>query len=243
METAQQKLVDAEAWRRLGASTTVSPRRSITIAGRYLPMGGQPGGDWYDVVALRGGQVALAMGDVVGQGAQAAAVMGELREVLRTYAGERESSPATVVGQLNDTALATGVGEMTTLVYIVVSPRLGTVRLANAGHCPPLLLGTNGEARFLDGGLSCPLGVVETDEQPEAELTFDQGMTLVLYTDGLVESRTRSLGDGLRQLRRATANGPKEVDALCDHLLQVLRQGEVQQDDIALLTIRFDTLG
>jgi serine phosphatase RsbU (regulator of sigma subunit) len=206
-------------------------------------MGGLPGGDWYDVVALGEGQVAVAMGDVVGQGAQAAAVMADLRQALRSCAGERDPSPATVIGQLNHEALASGLGEMTTLVYIVVSTRLGTARLTNAGHCPPLLLGPDGEARFLEDGLSCPLGVVEVDEQPEVSVTFDPGMTLVLYTDGLVESRTRPLGDGLRQLRRATANGPKEPDALCHHLLEVLRQGEVQQDDIALLAVRFDPPG
>lgn len=216
------------------------PAGSITIAGRYLPMGDMPGGDWYDVVALGGGQIAVVMGDVVGRGPQAAAVMAELREALRSYARVPDSSPATVVGQLNHVALQTGVGEMTTLVYIIVSTRLCTASLTNAGHCPPLLLGTGGDARFLEGGRSYPLGVVGTDVQPEAAVPFSPGMTLVLYTDGLVESRTRSLGDGLRQLRRATANGPKEMDALCDHLLEVLRQGQVQQDDIALLTIRFD---
>ena len=224
---------------RAALPAAISPSgRTITIAGRSLPMGGARGGDWYDVVALGEGKVAVALGDVVGQGDQAAAVVGELRSALRSYARTPGSSPASVVGQLNQVVLATGVGEMTTLVYIVVSTRQGTVRLTNAGHCPPLLVGPGVEARFLDGGRSCPLGVVGTHEQPEAALPFVDEMTLVLYTDGLVESRTRSLDDGLRQLRRATANGPHEPEALCDHLLEVLGQGDGPEDDIALLAIR-----
>ena len=221
-----------------GADTaSLSP---LVIAGRYLAMDEvtESGGDWYDVISLGGGDVALVIGDVVGHGARAAPAMAKLRGTLRRFARTNGRRPPTVVGHLNDFALATGLGEMTTLVYIVLSVTARTLRLTNAGHCPPLLLDAQGGARFLEGGQSLPLGVLPSGQPAETKADLRPAMTLLLYTDGLVEGRRRSLDDGLRQLRRATANGPRDLDDLCDHVVRVLRQDMGQHDDIALLAVR-----
>lgn len=212
----------------------------LAIAGRYQAMGAvnEAGGDWYDIISLGRGDVALVIGDVVGHGAQAAPAMAQLRGVLRGFARTNGRRPAAVVGQLNDFAFATGLGEMTTLVYIALSVAAGTLRLTNAGHCPPLLLDSRGHTRFLEGGRSFPLGILNSGVQTEMTGDLDPGMTLLLYTDGLVEGRRRSLDDGLRPLRRATANGPRDLDELCDHVVRALCQGTVQHDDIALLAVR-----
>ena len=198
----------------------------------------EAGGDWYDIISLGGGDLALVIGDVVGHGPEAAPAMAKLRGALRRFAGTNGRSPASVVGRLNDFAFATGLGEMTTLVYIALSLSARTLRLTNAGHCPPLLLDSGGHARFLEEGRSLPLGILNPGVQTEMTRELNPGMTLLLYTDGLLEGRRRPLDDGLRQLRRATANGPRDLDDLCDHVVRVLRQDTVQRDDIALLAVR-----
>ena len=123
----------------------------LTVATRYFPgaAGLQVGGDWYDVFALPEGRVGVVVGDVVGRGVGAAAVMGQLRVALRAYAIEF-SSPATVLTCLGRLARSLDDSQMATVLYGVVDPKEARIELASAGHPPPLVVGADGEVSFLD---------------------------------------------------------------------------------------------
>ena len=208
------------------------------LGARYLPAGTgmEVGGDWYDAVELPHGRLGLAIGDVVGHGVESAAAMGQVRSALRAYALDGEG-PGGVLERLNRLVLALGEGEMTTLVYLVFDRADSSVRFAVAGHVPPLLVAADGRARFLEGGRSLPLGVVAGAVYEEAEVTLEPGATVLLYTDGLVERRDASLDDGLARLVEAAGEARGSVEALLDHLLDVLVGGEDADDDVALLAL------
>ena len=211
----------------------------VRFAARYVPAGGdmQVGGDWYDVVQLPAGHVGLAIGDVAGHGLRAASSMGQLRMALRAYALE-ELSPALVVSRLDRLVSRLLGSEMVTLVYLVLDLDSGTVRFANAGHPPPLLVGERGSTAYLRGGLSPPLGCDAGDPPADAGARLAPGSTLVLYTDGLVERRGASLRDGLGRLAAAAAaTWDQDLDAVCDELLR-RTVGQATADDIALLAVR-----
>jgi serine phosphatase RsbU (regulator of sigma subunit)/integral membrane sensor domain MASE1/anti-sigma regulatory factor (Ser/Thr protein kinase) len=212
----------------------------ILLAARYVPgtQGIQIGGDWYDVVQLPDGQVGLSVGDVVGHGLPAASAMGQLRMALRAYA-LRDPSPAEVIRKLHLLVEGQGLTEMATVVYLVFDPISGTIRYANAGHPPPLVVRKDGRAVYLEAALAPPLGpLAHFDDYVEAEAEFPLGSTLVLYTDGLVERRGASLSTGLDRLR-AEVEGARhrDVEELCDHLLGSLLGPEVS-DDVAILCVR-----
>ncbi len=190
------------------------------------------------MIPLGPDQFGLVIGDAMGSGSHAAPVMANVREAVHTCAGADGANPGSVICALDKLAAETGVGEMTTLIYVALDVHVGTLRLSNAGHCPPLVLDGNGDAVFVEGGRSVPLGTAPTTERPEADVWLKPGMTLVLYTDGLVETRARPLGDGLQNLRRAAANGPHSLGPLCDHVLVAMLGGHGQQDDVALLAVR-----
>ena len=132
----------------------------LLTAARYMPggPGADVGGDWYDAVSLDGGRLGIAMGDVVGHGIGAAALMGQLRNALRAYALDG-NSPAQVVEKLDRLVQNLEAGRMATLVYMVIAPDLGSVEFSSAGHLPPLVLGPDGTASYLEGGRTLPLGV------------------------------------------------------------------------------------
>ena len=211
----------------------------LSLAARLRPAEGlRIGGDWYDVMPLRGGWTGVAVGDVVGHGLEAAAVMSQLRAATWAYALLDGASPGRVMAHLDGLVQAMGLGEMTTVLYLAVHPSSGHVRLASAGHCPPLVVKPNGEAEFFEGGRSAPLGTVEGIDRPEAGLLLSPGSTLLAFTDGLVESPRQAITDGLAQLRRAAANGPCDLAVLCDHILTVCTTGAPRSDDVALVAIR-----
>src|SRR3954453_1905498 len=161
------------------------------------------------------------MGDVVGHGIGAAALMGQLRNALRAYALDG-NSPAQVVEKLDRLMQNLEAGRMATLVYMAIAPDLGSVEFASAGHLPPLVLGPDGKAVFLEGGRTLPLGVLPSAECPRADAELEPGSTIVLYTDGLVEERGASIDRGLEALKDAVAGGPVEPEALCDQLVPLL---------------------
>ena len=136
----------------------------LEVASRYVPAAGTSlGGDWYDVFELPESRIALAVGDVVGHGVTAAAVMAQLRTALRAYAAEGHDA-ASVVSSVDHLMWQLGPSAMTTLVYVVLDPLEETLEVVNAGHLPPLLIDPDGEARFvsLEGGL--PLGISQAGE-------------------------------------------------------------------------------
>ena len=210
----------------------------IELAARYLPGGPgvEVGGDWYDVIGYRDGRVGLVMGDVVGRGIDAASLMGQLRTALRAYAIE-QASPAAVLDRLSALFDQLAPGQMATLVLVVFEPRSSRVRLASAGHPPPLAIGPDGSAHFLEHEACPPLGVLPYLPYRERAVDLEPGSTLLLYTDGLVEQRG-SIGEGLERLRDAVAGGQHDAEALCDRVVSVLLPEGSGDDDAAILALR-----
>ena len=214
----------------------VLPR--TVLAARYLPAerGVEVGGDWYDVIELPDARVLLAIGDVVGHGVTAAAVMGQLKSALRAYALEGHAPAATLDRLKAMVRTTTGGGMIGTLLVAVFDPQTGTLRYASAGHPPALVRSPDGAVSYLPDGRTTPLAV---GLQParEAETVLDDGSLLLLYTDGLIERRSEGLGVGLERLERAVEDGPLDVDELLDHLLSELRGDGPSSDDTALLAM------
>ena len=217
----------------------------VEIASRY--QAGGPGvdigGDWYDVLALTDGRLALAMGDVVGRGIPAASLMGQLRNGLRAYVVEGRP-PAQVLVLLNRLLRDCGAPhQMATLVVMVLDPETGELRYANAGHPPPLVQADDGSTRFLEEAVGVPLGAIGHADYPEATFVLTPGSTLLLYTDGLVEDRTMPLDVGFERLRASLGDAPDDLDAMCEHVTAHVRAAECAQDDMALLAVRWLELG
>jgi anti-anti-sigma factor len=211
----------------------------VALAGRYLPgaAGLEIGGDWYDVFLLPGGRVGLTIGDVVGRGLTAAASMGQLRTGLRAYALEA-ASPAAVLERLNRLVQELQTPEIATMVYAVLDPETGRLTYAVAGHPRPLLAAADGTVRYLEGEGSPPLGVPGEPCRDEV-VTLEPGSTLLLYTDGLVERRDRSIDDGLEALRATMSGPPDDLDALCDDRILGILPPDAPADDVAVLALRF----
>ena len=211
----------------------------ISTAVRYLAAsyGVEVGGDFYDVVELPNAQVALAVGDVVGHDITAAATMGQLNSVYRALLADRPS-PSSMIDRLQASWSLLGLQRMATALFATLDPATGQLRVASAGHLPPLLL-TGGHAEFLPVTPSRMLGAPPA---PAAEWTgvLPPGATLVLFTDGLVESRTSDIDAGLARLQAvALRTATADPDELCDRLLADLA-GTHRADDIALLALTRD---
>jgi serine phosphatase RsbU (regulator of sigma subunit)/anti-sigma regulatory factor (Ser/Thr protein kinase) len=208
------------------------------LAGQYLPgAGATVGGDWYDVITLPDGEVALVMGDVVGRGVRAASVMGQLRSACRIYAAQGQGA-ASEVKCLNEFAHDLGSGEMATLVYLALDPSTGRGRFVSAGHPPPLVRSADGSTAYLDAEPQLPLGAVKQVTYVEHEVQLEPGAMVVLYTDGLVERRDASLDEGLARLADAVAAAPHEPAGCCDFVLHELLGGHRAGDDVALLALQ-----
>ncbi len=213
-----------------------------TLARRYVASSepGRVGGDWYDAIPLPGGRVLLCVGDVVGRGPQAAAVMGQLRGALGIFAAE-DPEPGALLDRL--AGFAAGVPEAmgTTAALCLVDLDTRTVLYACAGHPPPLVVPWDGGAPwFMWEGRSPPLGLAATAPRPQASRALRPGDTALLYSDGLVERPRESIDESLERLRRAAGTaGAASADALCDALLGIMAAGG-SGDDTALLALRLD---
>lgn len=208
----------------------------LRVEARYQPGGsGAVGGDWYDLFPLSEGRVGLVIGDVMGHGVAAAALMAQLRSALRAYAVDGEP-PSVVLGRLDRMMRHLGMSEIATVLYVVVDVRAATICFASAGHPPPLLHRHGEPASVVDGGLGPPLGIWE-EAPDEASLALPPDATLVLYTDGLIERRGEDITEGLARLQKALAAAPGSPFGLCDYLLgELLPQGS-GTDDVAILAI------
>ncbi|WP_037870163.1 ATP-binding SpoIIE family protein phosphatase [Streptomyces sp. SPB074] len=219
----------------------------VRLASRYLPAAetARVGGDWYDAIPLPGSRVALVVGDVMGHSMTSAAIMGQLRTTAQTLAG-LDLPPTEVLHHLDEQAQRLGSDRMATCVYVVYDPVSHRITVANAGHPPPLLLHMDGRAEVLDVPPGAPIGVGGVDFEA-VELNAPSGATLLLYTDGLVESRLRDVWTGIEQLkdklaetaRLTGADHAPPLEALCDSVLDVLGPSD-RDDDIALLAARFE---
>ncbi|GAA1522109.1 hypothetical protein GCM10009730_32510 [Streptomyces albidochromogenes] len=210
------------------------PRRpGLEIATRYRPTQAsvEIGGDWFDVIPLSGDKTALVVGDVMGSGVAAAATMGQLRTATRTLAG-LDLPPAEVMHHLNN--VTAGLGDaIATCVYAVYDPHRAHCHVSLAGHLPPALLHLDGVAELLDLPTGVPLGVGDVAFHTTI-LTLRPGDQLVLYTDGLVETRDTAIDTRLDVLLTLLDDPKRPLEDTCDWLLQALQHPE-NHDDVALL--------
>jgi PAS domain S-box-containing protein len=214
---------------------------AIAFASRYVPAeeGSSAGGDWYDVIDLPDGTVALVIGDVAGHGVEAASVMGQVRMAVRAY-GLEGHGPRTVVGLVHDLLRSFYSGDqMVTMLYVVVDPVTLEARVVNAGHPPMLVLEPDGGgAVFLEGQTGLPLGLAWDLPYEESIARLRSGSTLLLFTDGLVDRRDVEVGEGLERLRAAAAERVDfDIDELCGALLESLVPPDAS-DDVAIVAAR-----
>lgn len=214
----------------------------LDVAASYLPSGrrAEVGGDWFDAFALPDGAVSLAVGDVVGHDLRAAASMGQLRSLLRA-AVWRGDEPGTALARLDELVRGLELADLATCVQVRWERTDVGARLtwATAGHPPGLVRLPDGEVVELTGGSTTPVGLAGPGRGSQASATFPRGATLVLYSDGLVERRDRTLREGIAGLRDALAATPPgaSADQVRDALLAGL-VGRHQEDDVCLLVVR-----
>jgi anti-sigma regulatory factor (Ser/Thr protein kinase) len=213
----------------------------LLVAARYLAgsADAQVGGDWYDVLSLRDGQAGVAIGDVVGHGIDAAARMAHLQSALRAYALEG-LRPSLVLERMNGFARELEGGPMATLLYAMVDPEEGRLRLASAGHPPPLVIEPSGNAHFAEGRAGSPLGVVPFPSYEESVVALSPGSMVLLYTDGLVERPEASLDEGLEWLRGFAPGVASDPRELCAALIGTRFRDTAPRDDVALLAIHLE---
>lgn len=211
----------------------------VRLAARYLPGGAgtQVGGDWYDVIPLRTGAVALVMGDVAGHDLRAASVMGQLRNALRAYIAEG-LAPGEAMVRLNRLCLEQAPDEMATCLYAVLDPVAATLDVANAGHYAPIVVDEAGWAQPLEQPVCPPVGAVREANYVTVRHRLAPGSTLALFTDGLVERRGLPVTEGLLRLERLLGTPAADLDALCDGVIDGLIGTDAPADDVALLVVR-----
>jgi serine phosphatase RsbU (regulator of sigma subunit)/anti-sigma regulatory factor (Ser/Thr protein kinase) len=198
----------------------------------------QVGGDWYDVVDLEDGRIALIVGDCVGHGLAAATVMGQVRSACRALLFEN-SSPAAALAGLDRFAARLSGARCTTAVCAVLNPDTGELVYSSAGHPPPIVVDANGTTRMLNDGRTIPLGIRPHRPRPEARVTLPARATLLLYTDGLVERRRLPLDDGISRAASLLQDGlTAPLDDLANQIMSRLAPSGGYQDDVVLLLYR-----
>ncbi|GAA3498951.1 SpoIIE family protein phosphatase [Streptomyces prasinosporus] len=245
----------AEAAARLRASerrqreTAVTLQRSLLpqeleepddlrIAATYHPGGTEAavGGDWYDVITLGGGRTALVIGDVMGRGVRAAAVMGQLRTAVRAYA-RLDLPPHEVLQLLDGLATEIDANQIATCAYAIHDPNEGRLVYASAGHLPILVRDESGTVRRADEPTGPPLGTGGW-MHTSGSIPLGPGSTAVLYTDGLVERRNEDLDEGIAALERALAGATGTPQVVCDRLVRSAGVTPDHDDDVAVLVLQ-----
>jgi GAF domain-containing protein len=215
----------------------------VEVAVRYLPAAeAEVGGDWYDVTPLPDGSLGITVGDVAGHNIRAAAHMGSVRTAVRVYA--LEGLPPGVVLQRTDAYLAaSGPRELVTVVQATCRPAERRLAIARAGHPPPLLVPSDGPARFLEHPAQPPLGFGLLVAAPtDLTVELEPHDAVVFFTDGLVERRNSSIDDDLERLRvLATGEAHRRPEDLCDLLIERLTGGSGAPDDVALVVLQLDS--
>ncbi len=207
----------------------------VTTAARYLPASDEVGGDWYDVFELARGRLGVAIGDVVGHGVRAAALMGQLRTALHAYAMQ-DYGPARTLELVDRFVQSMPDYAMATAAYAVLEPDTGEVQIASAGHLPPIVVSRDG-GRVVDVTPSAPLGAFSYGRVREHELVLSPGETLVFYTDGLVERPGTPLTDSIDTLLDVVKDAAS-VDDLCRRALESMVPPEGLRDDVAIVAIQ-----
>jgi PAS domain S-box-containing protein len=214
----------------------------FSFAARYLPAeaGSYAGGDWYDVIPLVSGDVALVIGDVAGHGLEAASVMAQVRMAVRAYALEG-IAPTSVVARAHALLRQLyGGRQMITMLLLVIDRDTLRARIVNAGHPPPLVVDLEGSVAYATTQTSLPIGVDSIPAFSETEIDLRAGSTLVLFTDGLIDRRDLSVDEGLERLQAvAWAQRDQSLDQLCARLVAAVVPADAP-DDVALLCARVE---
>lgn len=210
----------------------------LRIAATYQPGGTDAavGGDWYDVITLGAGRTALVIGDVMGRGVRAAAVMGQLRTAVRAYA-RLDLPPHEVIQLLDVLAAEIDASQIATCVYAVHDPNEGHLVYASAGHLPILVCDEDGTVHRAADPTGPPLGTggwVHTS----GTIALPSGSTAVLYTDGLVERRSEDIDEGVASLARALSGAKGSPQVVCDRLIRSLGVTAEHDDDVAVLVVQ-----
>ena len=220
----------------------------VQVVVRYTPAAAaaQVGGDWYDAFLQPGGTTVVTIGDVLGHNTEAAAVMGQLRSMLRAIAVTTGAGPAEVLRRVDEAMTTLRMGTTATAVVVRLEQTeeqalrgVTQVHWSNAGHPPPMVVNPDGTVLPLTGlRADLLLGVDDSARRRQYEVTLDHDAVLVLYTDGLVERRDQDLDHGLDRLRQALEDlAGRELDELCDELLTRMLAGH-SDDDVALIALR-----
>lgn len=221
-----------------GLLPEIQPCEHMRAAARYLPASAGVGGDWYDLFELPDGSAGLAIGDVMGHDMRAAASMGQLRSVFRSYAFEG-SDPAAVLDRADRLVQTFGMAQLATAFAAYLSRQPDgswSLRYANAGHLPPLLVEPTGRVRYLEGGTSVLIGAPASGPRHAAEETLATGSLILAYTDGLVDGPQMPIDVGMARLVGILRSCAPDPDAACEAVVGALVSG-VRSDDIALLAV------
>jgi PAS domain S-box-containing protein len=218
----------------------------LQVAVRYRPAahGAQVGGDWYDAFLQPDGATMLVIGDVVGHDSHAAAAMGQLRGLLRVLAYAGDEPPSATLSRAEHVARGLAVSTLATVVLARIARHpdvpAGTrvLRWSNAGHLPPVLLAADGTTSLLATRPDLMLGIDADAPRTDHTAELDDGDTLLLVTDGLVERRDADLDAGLATLREALRDlGETPLEELLDTLLARMLP-EPGADDVAIVAVR-----
>lgn len=230
-----QERLTAQALQRGLLPGLLATPAGLDVAHRYRPAGDQAvGGDWFDVLPLSGGRVAVTVGDAMGHGPEAAAVMAQLRAAAHALA-DLELPPDQLLHRLNRMAATVSEGTFATCVCAVVDPVARSCQLARAGHLPPLLTVPGESCAVVELAPGLPLGLAEATFQ-SAEIMLPPGAVLALYTDGLVESRARPFDVGIEALRGTLERVRGPLPDACDSIITEL--GQHGEDDTTLVLVR-----
>ncbi|GAA4681785.1 hypothetical protein GCM10023324_39880 [Streptomyces youssoufiensis] len=210
----------------------------LRVAATYQPGGTEAavGGDWYDVITLGAGRTALVIGDVMGRGLRAAAVMGQLRTAVRAYA-RLDLPPHEVLQLLDGLAAEIDASQIATCVYAVHDPNEGRLIYASAGHLPILVRDPDGTVHRAAEPTGPPLGTGGW-LHASGSVPLSPGSSAVLYTDGLVERRDRDIDEGVADLERAFAGAAGSPQVMCDRLIRSLGITADHDDDVAVLVLQ-----
>jgi serine phosphatase RsbU (regulator of sigma subunit)/PAS domain-containing protein len=217
----------------------------LDIAVRYQPAAqeAQIGGDWYDAFVTRSGATLLVIGDIGGHDRTAAALMGQVRNLLRGMAFDSDDSPAVLLSRLDTAVQGLSLDTLATALLARVEPSpddadrgVQLLRWSNAGHLPPVLRSADGSLRVLEDESDLLLGLDADTPRGERVTELRPGDTLVLFTDGLVERRDASIDDGVqRVLDAVAAHGGADAATTADAV--VAAAGSSNEDDIAVLVL------
>lgn len=240
-----ERLRESESQQRAAAVTlqhSLLPQKleqpdDLRVAAVYQPGGldAAVGGDWYDVITLGAGRTAVVIGDVMGRGVRAAAVMGQLRTAVRAYA-KLDLPPHEVLGLLDGLAADIDASQIATCVYAVYDPNEASLTYASAGHLPALIRDPDGSVHRVTDPTGPPLGTGGW-VHASGTVPFRPGAQAVLYTDGLVERRDADIDVGLEALERALAGAGDSPGIICHRLLRALGITKDHDDDVAVLVL------